>query len=116
MFRRCLTTINEEKFISFDRMNEVMDPSVSQRLLDLQKGDKVQINNQVYIIKGKEIHKAEHEFDLDCTSFDLGNKFFLQQEGDWRFFQIVEKEHLLGFRSGTWNVMPIRNIKILKQL
>lgn len=105
---------SEEKFISADRMNEVMDPSVSQQLLDLQKGDKVQINNQVYTIKGKEIHTAKDELDDDCTTYDLGNKLFLQQEGDWRFFQIVEKEHLLGFRSGTWNVMPIRNIRVLK--
>ncbi|MDO8463291.1 MAG: hypothetical protein Q7S96_03395 [bacterium] len=88
-----------------------------QKLLQLQDGDRIRINDRVFVIERRSFHPAHPKDTYDpraITRYELGDDYVLEFDGDRpSFFQIVTKRHLFGFTSARSNVEDIETITVL---
>ncbi|MBI4919086.1 hypothetical protein HY837_04090 [archaeon] len=101
-----------------------MDEKLLNTLLKLQVDDKIKINGKTYVIKGKEFHKAKHDYAFDTIIFELSNNRFLEIKKDSKFlkvggenpvfFECIEQKGWLGFKSTTQKNEKIEKIDLVR--
>lgn len=91
-----------------------MDSKLLVKLLKLKGKDKIEINNEEYIIKERIFSKATDEYHSDITRYELGNEYVLEIEwGKPTFFQIIRKTGIF-FKTAKSKIIPIKTIQIKK--
>ena len=88
---------------------------MDKKLLSLNVGDKININNKTYTIKNKNFYKAEVPHESDVIRYEFDDNYVI--EITWNipnFFQIVNKKIFNLFTITKSINIKISNIKIIK--
>ena len=90
-----------------------MDKKLRAGILKLHKGDKVKINDKIYAIKQKDVHKAKNKHESDSIIYSLGSNCFLEIIfNEPVFYKNIEKKGFLGFTASKSRYAKIKNMQI----